>query len=198
LNDVGERPAQSIRVLVQGVLSFPNAEESTLTGGDIAQQQSGNSSLRDALIYPVVFSSYDFQIENGIGSTVMLPRSDDILKKVNEIKKAIGTNDVLPGESGSDGSGTLILQEGAVRYPYTIKVRITVLDNFYYGQTVVDVKDNEDPAVVETAASPTQAVETPISQPSPATPSNQIIFANCREILANNYVPQSGNGDALL
>jgi hypothetical protein len=194
INDIGERPDATIRVLVQGIVTFPDAAAGASTGGDTAQQQSGNSALRDALIYPVVFSSHDLNIENGLGSTILLPRSDDILKKVGEIKQALGITDTLPGEGGSDGSDTLVIKEGQIRYPYTIQIRITVLDSFYYGQTVVDVKDNEDEAVNTTATTPTQVVDTPISQPTSPTPTNQIIFTGCREVLANNYVTQSGNG----
>jgi hypothetical protein len=197
LNDVGERPTQSIRVLVQGVLLFPDSTTTSneTSGGDNSQQQSEDSALRDALVYPVVFSSNDFYIYDGIGSTVMLPRADDILKKISEIKEKLGiTDQQVAGEGGSDGNTTLKINEGEVRNPYSIMVRITVLDSFFYGQTVVDVKDNQDSTQTPPPEQPAEPSPTDPSPSEPTNPTEPVVeFEGCRSVEGSQTVPPSDN-----
>ena len=196
INDVGEHPSSSIRVLVQGILLFPDSAAGGETdGGDQSQQQSDNSALRDALVYPVVFSSNDFYITNGVGSTIMLPRADDILKKISEIKEKLGIQDNVVGEGGDEGDNTLKIVEGETRNPYSIKVRITVIDDFFYGQTVIDIKDNTDSTTTGTNDGSDGSDEEPDSGSgnpgSDGTPPTE--FEGCRSIEASQAVEGSGN-----
>lgn len=191
LDEVGERPEKDIRVLVQGILLFPNSQygNSANDGGDQSQQDSDNS-VRSALVYPVIFSSNDFYISNGIGSTIMLPRSEDILQKVSEIKNKLGINEFVPGEGGSEIS-SLVINEGEIRSPYSIRVRITVIDDFYYGQTVVDVKDNEDTNSTVTENGSTGSVQenTDVSGPAQA-PGEFTRFEGCRSVEGTQVIEQ--------
>lgn len=144
LDDSGEHPSTDVRVLVRGYLVFPNSAATQAGGGSDQGQQGADDKVdRQALVYPVVFSSNDFVISNGFGTTTLLPRSDDILRKIDEIKKKLGIQDPVLGEGSQ--SDSLIIQEGQIREPYQIRIQITVLDDFFYGQTVVDIQDNEDP-----------------------------------------------------
>jgi len=196
LNDVGEHPDKLVRVLVQGILLFPNASINTGgLGSDQSQQQSDNSALRDALVYPVVFSSNDFYIDKGFGSTLMMPRSDDILRKISEIKDKLGITNQVTGDNGSEADTTLKIKEGDVRKPYRIKVRITVIDEFYYGQTVVDVKDNEDLKTNNTTTD-TTANTTDTTTNTPDTTSNPdkiVLFEGCRSVTGSQAVEESSN-----
>lgn len=194
IDDVGEPPTKPVKVLVQGILLFTNAQASSSNtdGGDQSQQGSQESAFRDALVYPVVFTSNNFYIYNGKGSTVMLPRSDDILRKVSDIKSKLGINDSSLGE-GSD-SNILKITEGQIRNPYSIKIRITVVDEFYYGQTVIDVKDNQDtkqvPIVPETVLEPASA---PIQNTNSENNNNKLFFTNCRSIDGSQAIDESSN-----
>lgn len=197
INDVGEHPDNTVRILVQGILLFPNATiKSSGSGGDKNQQQSDDSALRDALVYPVVFSSNDLYVENGFGSTVMLPRSDDILRKISEIKQKLGI-DSATGDDGTESDNTLKIKEGETRNPYKIKIRITVLDDFYYGQTVVDVKDNEDTKNVNTDTTNTNTDTTNTNTDTTnttTTTTNKIIqFDGCRSVSVSQAVEESSN-----
>jgi len=201
LNDVGEHPTKEVRVLVQGILLFPNSQAGNdqTAGGDQSQQQSDNQALRDALVYPVVFSSNDFYIYDGVASTIMLPRADDILKKISEIKEKLGIQDSVAGEGGNEGNNTLLIKEGEVRNPYTIKVRITVLDEFYYGQTVIDIKDNEDSTTTNNTTDGSAGSDTPGSNTggsggSSGSSSGDITeFEGCRSVEGSQAVEQSSN-----
>lgn len=188
LNDIAERPVAPIRVLVQGILLFPDAEETSSSGGDSEQQGASDQALRDSLVYPVIFSSNDFTITNGIGSTTMLPRSDDILKKISEIKQKLGIQERVDGE-GTEADNTLVIKEGDIRRPYSIRVRVTVVDDFYYGQTVFDIKDNQDSESIAPVIP-----ETPVTEGSGETPTPDVIsFNDCRKIQCSQSVPSSNN-----
>jgi len=196
VNDVGEHPTQSVRVLVQGILLFPNAQIDSVSGGDQSQQQASDQALRDALVYPVVFSSNDFYIQNGVGSTIMLPRSDDILRKISEIKRKLGIEDRVTGE-GTEADKTLKIKEGDIRNPYKIRVRITVIDDFFYGQTVLDVKDNQSdttPIVTPTSTDSTSSGSSSGSSGSSSgSTGSGVHFEGCRSVEGSQSVPASQN-----
>ena len=153
-DDAGEIPPKDIRVLIRGFLIFPGNEDNTdqdsqesSSGSDQGQQSAADAVSRQAFVYPVVFSSNDFEISNGFGTTTMLGRSDDILRKIDEIKEKLGIQGTVAGEGEQDD--TLLIEEGTTRQPYSIRVQITVVDDFYYGQTVINIEDNEDPDLIE-------------------------------------------------
>ena len=165
LNDIGVRPAQDVRVLVQGFLIFPNAttEDST------TQQSSASFALRESLVYPISFSKYDFTIQNGVGSTVLNPRSVDVLRKVGEIKRILGVTKALPGELGAYYEPPRILLPDKSRLSYTIKIRVTVLDSFYFGQTVVDILDNNNQEQTDVKGEEAEDIVNP-NPPAPVPP----------------------------
>tara|TARA_B100000614_G_scaffold262895_1_gene299678 strand:+ start:24094 stop:33870 length:9777 start_codon:yes stop_codon:yes gene_type:complete len=151
INDVGEHPDEDIRVLVRGFLIFAddadsdNADDLQGGGSGSDQGQQGSDVNRSALIYPVQFSSNDFIISNGFGTTTLLARSEDILDKVDEIKNKLELARQGEDTDSAEQNEPLIINEGDRRDPYSIRIQITVIDDFYYGQTVVDISDNEDP-----------------------------------------------------
>jgi hypothetical protein len=188
-DEVGELPTKEVRVLVQGVLIFPKAKVQNSS----TQEKSASSAERDALVYPVIFSSNDFKIKNGIGSTVLLPRSEDILKKVSEIKKTLGLQDNQIVGGGEQDSDTLKIKEGDIREPYSIKVRVTIIDDFYYGQTVLDVLENQkttEPQVEIDGGSGTDGQSPPPPPPPPVAVES---FEDCRSIDVTQKVPSGGS-----
>ncbi len=186
-DDAGEIPSKPVRVLVQGILTFKKPSSGSASTNS-QQQQSSQLALRDILIYPVVFSSNDFVVANGSGATVMLPRSEDLLKIITENTQ----------ESSSDLS--LQINEGEIRNPYSIKVKITVIDDFYYGQTVVDIQDNIDSDIL-----PQSAQDSIVSvQEQPTSSSNQessssvlpvVAFKDCRSISGSQTIPSDSSED---
>lgn len=197
LDDAGEHPTEDIRVLVRGYLIFPNSDDAPQEGeggGDEGQQESDDKIDRQALVYPVVFSSNDFVISNGFGTTTLLPRSDDILRKIEEIKRKLGIEDQVVGEGQQDD--TLVIEEGQVREPYKIRVQITVVDDFFYGQTVVDIQDNEDPDNIEDPEEPGSGDptggSTPTGSSGSGTPEPQgTEFEDCVGFDATQQLPNS-------
>ena len=189
-DDLGRKPTKDVRVLVQGVLVFPNAAGNE-SGAD--QEGSRNSILRESLVYPVVFSANDFIIKNGVGSTILLPRSEDILTKTSEIRQKLG----LPSVSGEGDllDGEIILNTNEIKYPYSIQIKVTVLDSFYYGQTVQNLKDNTtNIADTDTVSTPPNVVQTtqPNNPPANIEPESEVpedvrpvIFERCIPIFAN-------------
>jgi hypothetical protein len=157
IDDVGENPTDDIRILVRGFVLLPDNEEDDeaddLQGGgggsDSDQQAAAQNVNRSALIYPVVFSSNDIVAVNGFASTTLLPRSEDILDKVDEIRKKLELARRGEDTDSAEETEPLVINEGDVRSPYQIRVQLTVIDDFYYGQTVVDFQDNEDPQEFE-------------------------------------------------
>ena len=197
-DDAGEIPTAAIRVLVRGFLVFPGnksndsagAQESS-SGSDQAQKQAADEVSRQSFVYPVVFSSNNFKISGGFGTTTMLPRSDDILKKINDIKNKLGINENVAGEGTQED--VLLIEEGTVRNPYQIRIQVTVVDDFFYGQTIVDIQDNEDPDVIATDT--TAATDTATDTTTTTDTSNSIIilegcigFSASRELPADDTV----------
>lgn len=149
IDDVGERPTDDIRILVRGFVLLPDSKNNDLQGGgggsDNNQQTASDNISRSALIYPVVFSSNDIIAVNGLASTTLLPRSEDILDKVDEIRRKLELARQQEDTNSANETEPLIINEGDIRNPYIIRIQLTVIDDFYYGQTVVDFDDNEDP-----------------------------------------------------
>lgn len=188
LNDVGERPDTNIKVIVQGYIKFKSAA-------------AASESFRNSLVYPVVFSQNEFFINNGYGSTTLLPRSVDVLKTFEEIDKR------LKGDSSNVASQTIYVTEGKRREDYSIQIKITITDSFYYGQTVIDIVDENEPNQPQPGSIPPAngepsapgGLQNPSSpdasqDPRTGTQPSIIEFPNCVTIPVNKNIPTSENG----
>lgn len=204
LDDVGERPTKDIRILLRGFLVFAEDvgtdDEDDLSGGgggsDQDQQDSVERINEAALIYPVIFSNNEIIAKNGFASTTLLPRSEDILDKVKEIE------DRLSGRIDEDIEEPLVINYGEIRNSYQIRIQITVVDDFYYGQTVVDFEDNEDPEeeTEDNSNQDTPDEEPPVEEPIPDDFFADIdpyspIFESCRRIGTSVELPADDPAD---
>ncbi len=193
VDDSGERPSDDISIILRGFVVFKNSSTSEgSSGSDDGQQNAESSADRQSLVYPVVFENNEITISNGFGGTILLPRSDDLLTKINDIKQKLGITDNLIGEGSDDNK--LIINEGEIRQPYSIRIQVTVVDDFYYGQTIVDISDNEIPdASVNPQAND---LETNPAEPSDNTsnqnnePSGEI-FSDCVSYNASRTLPSN-------
>lgn len=173
-DEQGESPS-SVRVFVKGYLLLPNSS----MGG------SGKINRND-LVYPVVFSTNEFNIIDGFGSTTLLARSDDILRNIRDIKEKLGIEGSLTGE-GSE-SDILIIRQGEIRNPYKIRIQISILDDFYYGETTIDLEDESSVPVSEDPYTNDPYTDVP----APVVVENE--FENCVSI-ATTKVPNAAPGE---
>lgn len=111
----------------------------------------------DVTLFPVVYSRNDFFVQSGIGGTTLLSRSEDPLAdftKLSEFVKQITENSPPNENEIFDGNLTreelsalgdtlssvslppIIINSGYLRSLYDIETIVTVLDQFYFGQTV--------------------------------------------------------------
>ena len=136
VDEVGDNPTNDIRILVRGFVVFSGGADvaDDLQGGgggsDDAQQNASDNVNRSALIYPVVFSSNDITAVNGFASTTLLPRSEDILDKVDEIRKKIDLARMGNNTDSAEENDPIVINEGDVRNPYIIRVQIIFIDDF--------------------------------------------------------------------
>lgn len=110
-------------------------------------------------LFPVLYKKKDFITENGIGGTSLLPRSEDPLddfQKLSEFIKQLIANTPVDNTTTFEGDLTrdelaalgdvlntvtlpvLKLDSNSVRELYNIETIVTILDDFYFGQTVSD------------------------------------------------------------
>jgi len=133
---------------LQNTVVDPNSDEFQL---------NATTQLQNKLaLFPVLYSKSEFTIRNGIGSTTLLPRSEDPLSDILQLAAFIKTLlDNTPVDQGQLFNGftrdelaslgdalaavmlsPTIVDSGALRSLYTIETTLTILDDFYFGQTV--------------------------------------------------------------
>jgi len=209
LDDVGEPPTTDVRILLRGYVVLPDSANSDdaddLQGGgggsDDNQQSSSDNVDRASLVYPVIFSSNDIIAVNGIASSTLLPRSEDILDKVNEIEKKLELARRGEDTDSENIVEPFVIGEGDVRNPYFIRLQLTVVDDFYYGQTIVDFNDNEDPDEFIETQDPDDDTNdddldddgNPDVLPGAETDPYSPLFEGCRSFSVTREVPSNDN-----
>lgn len=164
-DDAGNPPESEVRISVRGFLKFSEGDTSVSQSAEdvaqaIADQQSDDSQRASAenldertAIYPVLFSQNETVTNNGEATITLLPRSDDVLEGIASLADRLGVSTksltdqitsassdaAAASESQSDGSSQIVIESGTKRSPYSILVQITILDDFYYGQSIEDL-----------------------------------------------------------
>ena len=142
-------------------------------------------------LFPILYSSTDFTINSGVGSTTLLPRSEDPLSDFVKLAEFIQsvlqntpddpderfTGDLTRDELAALGESLdvvklppTILDSGALRNLYDIETIITILETDSFGQTVsefdLDVQDKIN-SRIEELLTPPEPSEPPSVIPSP-------------------------------
>lgn len=126
---------------------------------DQFQYNSAKKLAENVSLFPVIYSRNDFIVQNGLGTTTLIPRSEDPLEDFSRLSEFIKTlTDNMPPDNNQIFTGDftrdellalgdilstinpppIIIEQKKVRNLYKIETDITVLDNFYFGQTVSD------------------------------------------------------------
>jgi len=139
-DDEGDLIQKELTCVVIGYLIF-SGEESF--GGLMGLAGTNTSEGdRNTLLYPVIFSKNEFQLIQGIGSTRLLPRSEDPLRPIAEMKDILNIDQDYLFAAGSFPYNTIMsINQGEIRSPYEIEIRINIVDDFYYGSTTSTGED---------------------------------------------------------
>ncbi|MAG26966.1 hypothetical protein CMI47_15615 [Candidatus Pacearchaeota archaeon] len=136
-DDEGDLIKKQLTCVVTGYLIFTAellyGQQLMGLGGRIGSSEADRSTL----LYPVIFSENEFKINNGVSSTRLMPRSEDPLKPIDELKEVLGIDERHQFDVGSFPYDEIMeVIQGELRSPYEIEVRIKIVDDFYYGSTV--------------------------------------------------------------
>jgi len=139
----GDPPPGSIKMLVSGFIKFEeeqsnNTETTVADQQTTATQQSASSTVDNILaVYPVLFTNREVFAQNGRATITLLPRSDDVLEGLKTIADRANVEvDTDNLQGASDETTHIIINSGEIRNPYQIMVQITIIDDFYFGQTI--------------------------------------------------------------
>ena len=139
----GDYPDKNIDIYVRGFIKTNTSSESSLSTSNTNTQQETaiNNMNNKLLIYPVIFSSNEISTSDGRALITLLGRSEDVLENVKN---------TLSNSSEAIIKNSIInIEEGQSRQPYNISVEITVMDDFYFGQTVDETVKNNDSIFME-------------------------------------------------
>lgn len=144
VTDNGQAPSSSVNLRIRGYLKFSDKAEADTNAlqTDESQRNASKVISDEVSIYPVVFSSSNvFTDSSGKANITLLPRSDDFIENAETIAERAGIENLedLVDQSQVSGDNTIIINSGSVRNPYSIAVEITVVDDFYFGQTIEQV-----------------------------------------------------------
>ena len=156
--DSGEPPDRPVRIRAKGMLKFREGGQGAKSTSDAqsdGSQLAAASLLDDQIsIYSVLFSTTEvYTNEYGKAVVTLLPRADDILEAFDELLKRLG----IEGEEAEKlkeqfndnqlaTDTTLKINQDEERFPYKVVAELTVIDEFYYGQTIEEIKTAREQA----------------------------------------------------
>lgn len=160
----GDPPPDGTTFLAKGLISFP------MTGSqrteyqsqiDALKQASGEAAATAAVttttaskaptapqwisILPVLFSSKNFSMTDGIAGTTVLARSEDPIKEVDALFNFLVGGEVAQDQQEFKQLATTQLEQirkskvGDKRDLYTASIEVSCVDGFYYGTTNTDL-----------------------------------------------------------
>ena len=150
----GNPPTRNVKIIIRGYVKFPGSGGDSSVGQSVDQQQSTAAQKSAAAVvdstlavYPVLFTSNTIETNLGNAVVTLLPRSDDVLEGLQELaSKAKETQQQLAaqgiggaGDAASQAATHVVIYSGQSRQPYDILVQITIIDDFYFGQTIEDL-----------------------------------------------------------
>ena len=128
---------------------------------DQFQFNAARKLTEDVLLFPILFSSNEFTVSAGIGGVTLLPRSEDPLADFEKLAEFINTllgstpetetfdGDLTRQELAALGDTLTTvklpptrLNSGSLRELYDVEAIFTIIDDFYFGQTVSELDFN--------------------------------------------------------
>lgn len=126
-DDSGDPPKDGTMFLATGVVYLPPENISTEGNSNNTIQPS---PIPRTTVLPILFSSKNMIMKDGIASTVILPRSEDPIKKIEELVPANSTLD--PSAQGK------YQVANEKRSLYNTAIEVSVIDDYYFGATDTD------------------------------------------------------------
>lgn len=184
--EIPDNPDPSLIYNAQNQIVDPNSDEFQFNAAKKLNQQ--------LFLFPVLYTKQELTISGGIGGTTLLPRSEDPLADIQKLSQFIQnvTNNV-PSDSTQTFEGDLtrdelialgdvlqtislppiILNTNTVRKLYDVETVVTILDDFYFGQTVSELDTEFQDAITDRIVElltpepppPADDEETPSSSP---------------------------------
>jgi hypothetical protein len=139
--DAGGDPPPTVRIRLKGLIYLTPPPATTVSTTSTAAAAATAAAARSApptiSILPVLFSSQEFDMVNGAGSTTLLPRSEDQINEVSALTEFIKGNEVLLAQQQLlQQAATLqstTQQFGDRRTLYNVAIEATLLDDTYFG-----------------------------------------------------------------
>lgn len=144
----GDSPPDGLLFKVRGLLYISKTQTATAKAEDVAVESDAGSPTTTEeernppptiSILPVLFSSQDMVLADGKAATILLDRSEDFVNEVENLlafakanEKILNQNDL---KKQADTFANQIMEIGEKRDLYNVAVEITVVDDFYFGQT---------------------------------------------------------------
>jgi len=128
-DDAGDFPPDGTKFLARGIIYLPQTTNQTDTK---KAQPSPNPRIS---ILPVLFSSQEMVMQDGVASTTVLPRSEDPIKQVDQL--ALFASEQETAQSINSG-GADYQRADVPRDLYTAAIEITVVDDYYFGSSDTD------------------------------------------------------------
>lgn len=196
--EAGEAFDEALYDNIRNKLTDPNSDE--------FQYNSARRLQEQLYLFPVLYSDTEVIIHNGIGMVTLLPRSEDPLNDITNLARYIqGTLENIPDEEDEvfDGRYTreelvalgdvlagikvppTVLYANSYRKLYEIETIVTVVDSFYFGQSVSTLEEDLYEAALNKAAqaaSPppgTSAGQQETAEPGPVIVGEEIKTTDC-------------------
>lgn len=89
---------------------------------------------RGTRVYPIQISPQNSLSQDGKIFAKVLPRTEDPLRTLSEIKSILNRD--VSADGVGDQSDIIKIVQDTVRFPYQIVISAQVVDDFYFGSTV--------------------------------------------------------------
>ncbi len=129
-------------IIVRGFLKFEDVQQTDADSGPLPNELENKTA-----VYPVIFSTGTIRIINGKCVIVLLPRSEDLFEKTQDVqdRAEVGDDDIPINISQDEELKNdkipveIKIEKGKIRDPYKISLQVTVTsvdDTNFYVQTV--------------------------------------------------------------
>lgn len=195
LDSSGDPPENGTKFLLNGYISFPMNDndrqeykdklKSIDTNSIVAENSSGEETQMQRIsILPVLFSSRSINTSDGQAASILLERSEDPIKEVENLFNYLIEGDVPQDQEEfkkfSESQQKLLtsIEVGKSRDLYTIVVEAKCIDDFYFGSSDTDSSIYIDTYMGETL---------PDGSPTVKSKSSQLLYSNAQESLGISY-----------
>ena len=193
----GEATDASRLIEAQNTIIDPNSDQ--------FQFNAARKLGEEVTLFPVLYSSNETSLIGGVGSVVMKPRSEDPLANLDTLAEFINqqlantpenpderfegdlTREELAALGEVLSTVTLpptIIESGSLRDLYQIETVVTVLDDYYFGQTISEfdltLQDEINSRIVDLLTPPDPSPESSSSSSQDGTPG--IDFGGFRDL----------------